>query len=739
MGQTPRTRSCYRRYTPAILLILCLACITVTASAATTGRSVPTTTSPFQLQPTIALATPTPQTVACQAPCSCMDRPSAIAAWGADGFSQCAERLCASGRSPTGAPIEKYCFRQKAVITTAIQYRQVPVTTTPVPARRDIVPATPTPELLKPVTIPVLTLDSDDDGIPDVSDNCPFVKNPDQADTEPKQKVCSPQFSQSAGEGTSCSIVGPGDGVGDACDNCPAIRNPGQEDTDNDNIGDACDLCPDKTDQLCKMLKPGELLEEREYCDDYSQSQFAEFSDKDLDGVGNPCDNCPAISNPDQADSDWAFFCGSQGETMVHPGGMYAVQAAGSAARSVYPGALATGTSVHSVYPGALVTGAAAQPVNPAVQAGSMNAVKKTATLATAYLVQNCKQKPVPDGVGDSCDNCPLANNPYQEDTDGDTVGDACDNCLDVYNPDQKDTNNDGTGDACDCSDGIQGPYELGVDEGISCPQTFPCVYCGLYVKPLVLAGSPEEKIDVVFIPSATSWDIANNRNVSNPAYTSDEDAFRAVALRAISREFYQMDTIATRPIPADFKTRFNFYYYWRPDTKADAFGSCGGNLPAPFWTDAYFADTGAIMYPPWFDTKGQSTLAACANALGPGKTNFKAPGNPPDNRFWSRVMHEGAHSVFGLVDTYCGETYYGQNDPHANVWSTRTNCQDQVQQDGLDKNNCTKICQSGATHWKWDPPLDMMDADWVGAKFGTKGTERINYIFDFFEQKGAP
>jgi hypothetical protein len=70
MGQTPRTLFCCRRFAPAVFLILCLACITVTTSAATTGRSAPTTTPAFNLQPRIALVTPTPQTVACQAPVS---------------------------------------------------------------------------------------------------------------------------------------------------------------------------------------------------------------------------------------------------------------------------------------------------------------------------------------------------------------------------------------------------------------------------------------------------------------------------------------------------------------------------------------------------------------------------------------------------------------------------------------------------------------------------------------------
>jgi len=61
--------------------------------------------------------------------------------------------------------------------------------------------------------------DQDGDGVPANADNCPFVANPGQADTD----------------------VGGPDGVGDACDNCPAVQNPNQTDTDGDGIGDACD------------------------------------------------------------------------------------------------------------------------------------------------------------------------------------------------------------------------------------------------------------------------------------------------------------------------------------------------------------------------------------------------------------------------------------------------------------------------------------------------------------------
>jgi hypothetical protein len=60
------------------------------------------------------------------------------------------------------------------------------------------------------------TEDSDNDGIADNVDNCPFVANSDQLDQD-------------------------GDVIGDACDNCMYVWNPDQADSDDDGIGNACD------------------------------------------------------------------------------------------------------------------------------------------------------------------------------------------------------------------------------------------------------------------------------------------------------------------------------------------------------------------------------------------------------------------------------------------------------------------------------------------------------------------
>ena len=75
--------------------------------------------------------------------------------------------------------------------------------------------------------------DSDNDGIPDTSDNCPTVFNPDQKDTDHD------------GAGDACDSDDDNDGVPDSSDNCPTVSNPNQADKDGDGIGDACDSTDD--------------------------------------------------------------------------------------------------------------------------------------------------------------------------------------------------------------------------------------------------------------------------------------------------------------------------------------------------------------------------------------------------------------------------------------------------------------------------------------------------------------
>ncbi|WP_162687443.1 amidohydrolase family protein [Bradymonas sediminis] len=98
-------------------------------------------------------------------------------------------------------------------------------------------------------------LDSDGDGIPDAEDNCPHVFNPPRPldggvqadyDNDGIGDACDPC---PLNEGDNCENFDAddrdGDGIPNDSDNCPSVANPDQADRDNDGIGDACDPCPD--------------------------------------------------------------------------------------------------------------------------------------------------------------------------------------------------------------------------------------------------------------------------------------------------------------------------------------------------------------------------------------------------------------------------------------------------------------------------------------------------------------
>ncbi|NKB32708.1 MAG: hypothetical protein GKR91_06385 [Pseudomonadales bacterium] len=134
--------------------------------------------------------------------------------------------------------------------------------------------------------------DSDGDGIPDASDNCPSISNPDQFDLD------------NDGLGNVCDPDDDNDLVDDVFDNCPVNFNADQANADNDSLGDACDADDDNDnildlDDNCPVVAnpnqenfDGDVLGDA--CD----------PDDDNDGVNDGFDNCPLVFNPNQTDSN---------------------------------------------------------------------------------------------------------------------------------------------------------------------------------------------------------------------------------------------------------------------------------------------------------------------------------------------------------------------------------------------------------------------------------------------------
>lgn len=233
--------------------------------------------------------------------------------------------------------------------------------------------------------------DTDDDGIPNKDDNCIFVANPEQTD------------SNGNGFGDLCdSGDDDKDGMPNEVDNCPKTINPNQEDLDKDGIGDGCDDDLDN-DGVKNVDDNAPTIANKDQKDsDGDGIGDAEDNDSDGDYVPDVNDNCPKVSNNDQGDED--------------------------------------SDDVGNACDNCIVTW------NPDQKDTNLN--------GQGEACENDPDGDGISSFGPVKDNCPLISNVDQKNTDSDLLGDACDldddndgvadkidNCPLIKNADQKPCN----------------------------------------------------------------------------------------------------------------------------------------------------------------------------------------------------------------------------------------------------------------------------------------------------------
>ena len=273
-----------------------------------------------------------------------------------------------------------------------------------------------------------------------------------------------------------------------------------------------------------------------------------------------------------------------------------------------------------------------------------------------------------------------------------------------------------------------EGYQEKTVQDDFTNNQTLELNLYPFGLIPLQINGPRNSEIDIVFLPSDTSVNRTTNMKVSLNGYPGGQPQFEHDVIRFINETFemYPSNLSRASPISGNYADKFNFYYYWDGQTYADAFDGCSGTIPGSYWQKVTFSDLTIILYSDYDGRYGGtiSQPAGCTNPHGLGQVYLKIGAG--DSYLG---MHEIGHGLYGLMDTYCGNSYYIENKQNPNIWSSEAGCREAALANNWNPDNCRQIqdkensCLKG--FWKWDPDPDIMNESWNG-EFGNASTKRI-------------